>query len=116
MIFGGVGFNFGRKLEFGTFGETKPVQISSVRNAPYRLISEPKIDYQFDQVINMATVYGEKSDSGMSSMSLREVYLEPHTQIKDFQFVFFEKVSITNVVMIISILQLLLIIMLNTRN
>ena len=27
----------------------------------------------------MATVYGEKSDSGMSSMSLREVYLEPHT-------------------------------------
>lgn len=79
-----VGFNFGRKLEFGTFGETKPVQISSVRNAPYRLISEPKIDYQFDQVINMATVYGEKSDSGMSSMSLREVYLEPHTQIKGF--------------------------------
>lgn len=32
----------------------------------------------------MATVYGEKSDSGMSSMSLREVYLEPHTQIKGF--------------------------------
>ena len=59
MIFGGELVLILAKLEFGTFGETKPVQISSVRNAPYRLISEPKIDYQFDQVINMATVYGE---------------------------------------------------------
>lgn len=79
-----VGFNFGRKLEFGTFGEKQEIQLSAVSNAPVRIIEEPSIDYQFENVINMVTIYGEKSDSGMSSMSMREVYVEPLSQKKGF--------------------------------
>ena len=44
------------------------------------MISEPTIDYRFDNVINVATVYSSKSDTGFSTLTLREVYERPELQ------------------------------------
>ena len=52
-----------------------------------RLIKEPTVEHVFDQVVNVATVYSEKSDTGMSSMTLREVYNDPDLQIAKFPVV-----------------------------
>lgn len=85
-IFWRVGFHFGRLLQIGKFREKKDyrltTKIGSKRNI--RIIEEPIISTETSSVVNMATVYGEKSDSGMSSMSLRDAYFEPKSQIKGF--------------------------------
>jgi len=85
-IYWRVGFQFGRKLEFGSFGEKKNYSFSTQPTSEQniRIIGEPEITHEFADVVNMATVYGEKSDSGMTSMSLREVYFEPLSQVKGF--------------------------------
>lgn len=88
-IFWRVGFNSGRKLELGSFGDKKPYILStkpsSERNI--RVIEEPEIIRDFESVINIASVYGEKSDSGMSSMSLREIHEDEDAQLKGFPVV-----------------------------
>ena len=67
-----------KRVEIGKFGEKKPYIISTkpsgVNNI--RLITEPKIDYDFENVVNVATVYSDKSDGGMSSLTLREAYMD----------------------------------------
>lgn len=75
-IFWRVGFNAGRTLDIGRFGHNSGYTISTLPPGGnnIQLISEPIIIHDYENVINIATVYGEKSDSGMSSMSLREVY------------------------------------------
>lgn len=85
-LFWRVGFDFGRSLDIGTFGDKSPYTISTRPSGTYniRMIDEPTIVHDYDSVINMATVYGEKSDSGMSSMSLREVYEDKDSQIPGF--------------------------------
>lgn len=76
-------------VQIGKFGEVKPYIISTkpsgVNNI--RLISEPVIDYDFENVINVATVYSDKSDGGMSSLTLREVYMNPSLQKPGFPVV-----------------------------
>lgn len=76
-------------VQIGKFGEKKPYIISTkpsgVNNI--RLISEPVIDYDFENVINVATVYSDKSDGGMSSLTLREVYQDPSLQKDGFPVV-----------------------------
>lgn len=78
-----------KRVEIGKFGEEKPYIISTkpsgVNNI--RLISEPVIDYDFENVINVATVYSDKSDGGMSSLTLREVYNDPSLQKEGFPVV-----------------------------
>lgn len=73
-------------VDVGAFGEQKQwiisMKPSGVNNI--RLIEEPAIEYDFENVINLATVYSEKSDSGMSSMTLREVYNDPSLQLDGF--------------------------------
>lgn len=88
-LFWRVGFNFGRKLEIGTFGDKKNLIISKKESGRLnrKIISEPTIVRDFENVVNMATVYGEKSDSGMSSMSLRDVYNEKGSFIEGFPVV-----------------------------
>lgn len=85
-IFWRVGFNYGRNLQLGRFGEKKNYIFSTRPSGGIniKIIDEPVITHDFESVINIATVYGEKSDSGMSSMSLREVYLEPSAQEEGF--------------------------------
>ena len=65
-----------KRVEIGKFGEVKPYTISLRPSGEHniRIINEPVIDYDFENVINVATVYSDKSDSGMASLTLREVY------------------------------------------
>lgn len=76
-------------VQIGTFGEEKDYIISTkpsgVNNI--RMVGEPTIEHSFENVINLASVYSEKSDSGMSSMTLREVYNDPSLQEEGFPVV-----------------------------
>lgn len=78
-----------KKVQIGKFGQIKPYIISTkpsgVNNI--RLISEPVIDYDFENVINVATVYSDKSDGGMSSLTLREAYQDLSLQKDGFPVV-----------------------------
>lgn len=80
-----VGFDFGRKVELGAFGEIKPYIVGIHSGAQHiKMIEAPILTQDYENVINIATVYGEKSDSGMSSLSLRDIYLEPGAQHQNF--------------------------------
>lgn len=76
-------------IQIGKFGTKKPYIISTkpsgVNNI--RMIGEPRIDYDFENVVNVATVYSDKSDGGMSSLTLREVYMNPQYQKDGFPVV-----------------------------
>lgn len=84
-----VGFTNEKKVELGVFGEKKPYIFSKKPSGKtnIRIIEEPTIDYDFENVINVATVYSDKSDSGMSSLTLREVYNDPSLQKAGFPVV-----------------------------
>lgn len=88
-LFWRVGFLHGRSLDIGSFGEHRPYIISNKPSgrSNIHIIQEPTIKHQFDSVVNVAVVYGEKSDSGMSSMSLREIYNDPAAQYPGFPVV-----------------------------
>lgn len=75
-LFWRVGFQNRKQVQIGKFGDKKPYIISKKPSGKtnIHLISEPVIDYDFENVINVATVYSDKSDSGMASLTLREVY------------------------------------------
>ncbi|MDH6364643.1 hypothetical protein M2139_001630 [Enterococcus sp. PF1-24] len=77
-LFWRVGFNCGRRIEISQFGEEKPYTISvkAPSQQNIQILEEPIVTINSSNVKNVLTVYGEKSDSGMSSMSLRDVYLE----------------------------------------
>lgn len=88
-LFWRVGFTRQRVMDIGEMGDKKDwiisIKPSGLKNI--RLIKEPTVEHVFDQVANVATVYSEKSDTGMSSMTLREVYNDPKLQIKGFPVV-----------------------------
>ena len=76
-------------VQIGKFGEIKPYTLSTKPSGKtnIRIIEEPTIDYDFENVVNVATVYSDKSDSGMSSLTLREVYMNPEYQKDGFPVV-----------------------------
>lgn len=78
-----------KRVEIGEFGEIKPYTLSTKPSGKtnIRIITEPTIDYDFENVINVATVYSDKSDGGMSSLTLREVYKDPSLQKEGFPVV-----------------------------
>lgn len=88
-LFWRVGFTNEKVIEIGKFGEQKEwiisIKPSGVNNIS--ILEDPQITHDFSTVINLATVYSEKSDSGMSSMTLREVYNDPSLQIDGFPVV-----------------------------
>lgn len=88
-LFWRVGFNAGRTLDIGTFGDKVPYMLSTKPGGKQniQILGELSVRHKIDSVINMATVYGEKSDSGMSSMSLREMYEDPEAQDPNFPVV-----------------------------
>ena len=88
-LFWRVGFNAGRTIDIGSFGEKKDLRISLLPSGEsnIQMLSDPTITHEYEGVVNMATVYGEKSDGGMSSLSLREVYEENGAQIEGFPVV-----------------------------
>lgn len=75
-LFWRVGFTNEKKIEVGKFGEKKPYSISvkpsGISNR--RMITEPEVTPDYENVINVATVYSEKNDGGMGTLTLREVY------------------------------------------
>lgn len=85
-IFWRVRFIPDRILDIGEFGEQKPYIISKKPSGinNIKIIEEPRVDLNFENVVNLATVYSEKSDSGMSSMTLREVFSDPSLQQPGF--------------------------------
>lgn len=84
-----VGFWDEKKLQIGKFGDIKPYIISKKPSGKsnIRMIQEPTIEPDIDTVVNVATVYSDKSDGGMSSLTLREVYNDPTLQDEAFPVV-----------------------------
>ena len=80
-----VGMRYDRYLELGAFGEKKNYIISEngQTDRHLNLIGAPTISKEFDHVFNVATVYGEKSDSSQASLTLREAYLDQQQQGHD---------------------------------
>lgn len=85
-LFWRVDFSGEKRIDIGVFGEKKPYIVSkkTAGQTNIQIVEEPTIDYDFENVINLATVYSQKSDSGMSSLTLREVYNDPKLQIEGF--------------------------------
>lgn len=89
-LFWRVGFTGERLLEIGRFGKHKPYMISTKPSGKtnIRMISEPEITPDYENVVNVATVYADKSDGGMSSVVLRDIYNDPdNEQIDGFPVV-----------------------------
>lgn len=84
-----VGFVNEKVAEIGKFGKLKPYTISMKPSGKtnIRMIQEPVIDPDIENVINVATVYSDKSDGGMSSLTLREIYENPDKQKDGFPVV-----------------------------
>lgn len=78
-----------KRVQIGSFGEKKPYIFSTkpTGETNIQIIEEPIIEYDFENVVNVATVYSDKSDSGMSSLTLREVYERPQLQKSGFPVV-----------------------------
>lgn len=78
-----------KRVQIGRFGDKKPYTISTKPSGKtnIKLITEPVIEYDFENVINVATVYSDKTDGGMSSLTLREVYMNPDYQRSGFPVV-----------------------------
>lgn len=64
-----------KRIEVGVFGEKKnyTVSLRPSGKTNIHILEEPEINEDWSNVINLATVYANKSDSGMSSLSLREL-------------------------------------------
>lgn len=84
-----VGFWNEKKVQIGTFGDEKPYIISQKPSGKtnIRMIQEPTVEADLENVINVATVYSDKSDGGMSSLTLREVYMDKSLQKDKFPVV-----------------------------
>ena len=84
-----VGFWNEKKVQIGKFGEEKPYIISTKPSGKtnIRMIQEPTVEADLENVINVATVYSDKSDGGMSSLTLREVYMDKSLQKEGFPVV-----------------------------
>lgn len=85
-LFWRVRFVNERVIDISDFGDKKEWIISKKPSGAnnIRMIDDPVIEHSIDHVVNVATVYSEKSDSGMSSMTLREVYNDPTLQKDGF--------------------------------
>ena len=78
-----------KRIEVGAFGEKKnyTVSLRPSGKTNIHILEEPEINEDWSNVINLATVYANKSDSGMSSLSLREVYNDTSLQDPNFPVV-----------------------------
>nr|DAV18248.1 MAG TPA: peptidoglycan hydrolase [Caudoviricetes sp.] len=73
-----VGSRYDRYLEIGAFGEKKNYIISESGQTErhLKIIDQVSVSKEYEQVFNVVTVYGEKSDSSQASLTLREAYLD----------------------------------------
>lgn len=75
-----------KKVDVGVFGENSGYMLSKKPNGKHniQILAEPEIEEDYSNVINLATVYAEKSDGGVTALSLREVYNDEELQDEDF--------------------------------
>ena len=75
-LFWRVGFTGEKVIEVGKFGKKMPYSVSTKPSGETnrRMITEPEVTPDYENVINVATVYSERSDGGMGTLTLREVY------------------------------------------
>lgn len=75
-----------KQVDISAFGAKKQYIISMKPSGPnnIHMIEPPTVEVDFKDVVNLATVYAEKSDAGMSSLTLREVYNDPSLQKNGF--------------------------------
>lgn len=73
-----VGTNHDRYVEIGEFGQKKNYMLSESGQTErhIKIIDDVSIEKQFDNVFNVLTAYGEKSDSSQASLTLRDAYLD----------------------------------------
>ena len=85
-LFWRVRFVNEKVIDISDFGDKKSWIISMKPSGAnnIRMIEEPEIKHSFDKVVNLATVYSEKSDSGMTSLTMREVYNDESLQKDGF--------------------------------
>lgn len=88
-LFWRVGFANEKLIEVGKFGEEKNwlISLRPTGGVNISIIEEPEIEYDFKNVVNVATVYSEKSAGGMNSLTLREIYSDPDLQEDGFPVV-----------------------------
>lgn len=88
-LFWRIGFTNEKLIEIGKFGKKKQWIVSKrdTKGSNISLIEDPTIKYDFSKVVNVATVYSEKSAGGMNSLTLREVYNDPSLQKSGFPVV-----------------------------
>ena len=78
-----------KEIDIGVFGNDSGYYLSTKkanRANPkgIQILSEPSITEDYSSVINLATVYAEKGDTGVTSLSLREVYNDKSLQVDGF--------------------------------
>lgn len=85
-LFWRVRFVNEKVIDISKFGDKKQYIFSKKPSGAnnIRIVEDPTIEHDFENVINLVSVYSEKSDTGMSSMTLREVYNDPSLQIDGF--------------------------------
>lgn len=84
-----IPLNKEKQIDIGSFGEKSGYFFSTKTPSKHgiQIISEPKITEDYSNVINLATVYSDKSDGGVTSLSLREVYNDKNLQNEKFPVV-----------------------------
>lgn len=73
-------------IDISKFGDKQPYIFSTKPTGAnnIQIIEEPIIEHEFESVVNLVSVYAEKSDTGMSSITLRDIYNNPSMQIDGF--------------------------------
>lgn len=67
-------------IEFGIFGNKKDILINEYNY----LISLDDIEENYEDVVNIAVAMSDKSDSGASSLTLRDIFHNPKFMLKGF--------------------------------
>lgn len=81
-----IPLNKSKVFQIGVFGEDSGYFLSTKKASKkgIQIISEPSITEDYSNVINLATVYSDESDGGVTSLSLREVYNDKSLQDEKF--------------------------------
>jgi len=107
-----VSFDKGRALELGVFGEDSGYILSTNETTERNLeiLSISNIDVNLTDVVNVAVVYGDKEDTGMTNLNLRDAFMhgtvDPNFPIvvlrsginneREYQYIQFPKLAPNN--------------------
>lgn len=67
-------------IEFGIFGEKRDILINEYNN----LVSLDDVEENYEDTVNIAVAMSDKSDSGASSLTLRDIFYNPKLMLKGF--------------------------------